>query len=92
MSDDRYFPEDRDRYFGSDNCFIISGCGSAIVISVIKFDHSRACSLRYSPANLLSGSLYVQTYELTLRVALHARLHVQFVCVKAQNKTFYNLF
>ncbi len=54
----------------------------------MKFDRSRACSLCHSPANLLSGSLCVQTYELTLRIALHARLHVRFVHV---NKTFANL-
>ncbi len=50
----------------------------------------RACSLCHSPANLLPGSLCVQTYELTLHIALHARLHVRFVHVhKALDVLFY---
>ncbi len=50
MIDDRYIP---------DHWRLL------IVISAIKFDHSRAYSLCYSPADLLPDSLCVQTYELT---------------------------
>ncbi len=80
ISDDHISLTIGDRYFASDNDFIISEIGylvilapiiislfrgSAIVISAIKFDHLRACLLCYSPANLLPGLLCVQTYELT---------------------------
>ncbi len=61
---------------------LFRGCASPVVISVIKFDHLRACLLRYSPADLLPGSLYVQTCELTLRVPLNARFRDGWVIVK----------
>ncbi len=75
--DDRYFPDDRRLLFRRRSTIIISLFHGL----AIKFDHSRACSLCYLPANLIPGSLCVQTYEVTLRVTLHARLHIWFVRV-----------